>query len=95
MGDPQGRRRRARPAPDVTFSVKDKNDQPLALSQLNRLALTIAGPTTDYTSFGRGYVQEDAMRATAAGNGVYTYTLTPLFPRTRKVRTPWASRDVE
>lgn len=65
--------------PTVTFSVKDKNGNPLPLSALNRVALTMAGPTRDYTAFGRGYVQEDAARATGA-NGVYTYTFTQAIP---------------
>lgn len=65
--------------PTVTFTVKDKNGNPLALSDLNRVAVTLAGPTTDYAAFGRGYVQEDASRAQGA-NGVYAYTFNQAIP---------------
>jgi OmcA/MtrC family decaheme c-type cytochrome len=65
--------------PSVTFTVRDKNGNPLALSDLNRIALTMAGPTADYTAFGRGYVQEDA--STAQGSsGAYTYTFNTPIP---------------
>jgi OmcA/MtrC family decaheme c-type cytochrome len=69
--------------PTVTFTVRDKNDNPLPLSALNRVALTLAGPTTDYTAFGRGYVQEDAARASGA-NGTYTYTFNTAIPADAK-----------
>ncbi len=52
--------------PQVSFTVKDVNGHPLALSDLEDLQFTLAGPTTDYgyISFGSdvttpGYVAED------------------------------------
>jgi OmcA/MtrC family decaheme c-type cytochrome len=66
-------------APTVTFTVKDRDGNPLPLSALARVALTIAGPTTDYTLGTHGYVQEDASKATGA-NGVYNYTFTAPIP---------------
>ena len=40
--------------PTVTFTLKDKSGAPTPLSQMNRLALVMGGPTTDYgsTNFG-------------------------------------------
>jgi OmcA/MtrC family decaheme c-type cytochrome len=70
--------------PTVTFTVKDKAGNPLPLSALNRVALTIAGPTyANYSAFGRGYVQEDASKAQGA-NGVYTYTFNTAIPADAK-----------
>jgi OmcA/MtrC family decaheme c-type cytochrome len=65
--------------PTVTFTVKDKNGNGVPLSALNRIALTMAGPTSDYTAFGRGYVQENAIQAQGA-NGTYTYTFNTPIP---------------
>jgi OmcA/MtrC family decaheme c-type cytochrome len=73
-------------APTVTFTVADKNKNPVALSVLSSISLTMAGPTSDYgyTSFGSnvtppGYVTESAAGATCAG-GTCTYTFTHPVP---------------
>ena len=65
--------------PTVTFTLADKNGDPLAPSDFARIAATIAGPTTDYTSFAKGYVQEDISKATGS-NGTYTYTFAAALP---------------
>ncbi|MEO8660821.1 MAG: OmcA/MtrC family decaheme c-type cytochrome [Bryobacteraceae bacterium] len=70
--------------PTVTFSIKDKNGVPLAMTAMNRIALTLAGPTTDYTDFGKGYIQEDVSKATGGANGVFSYTFTAAIPATAK-----------
>ena len=70
--------------PAVTFTLTDKNGGALPISAMNRLAVTLAGPTTDYvdTSTNRGYVQETITAANVSGgsNGVYTYTMTSAIP---------------
>ena len=65
--------------PTITFTLADKNDKPLAPTDFGRIAATIAGPTTDYTSFDTGYVQEDISKATGS-NGRYIYTFTNAIP---------------
>jgi OmcA/MtrC family decaheme c-type cytochrome len=79
-------------APTVTFSTKDYAGNPVTMAQLtggtNRLALVMAGPTSDYgnTSFGTGvttpgYVSESpAATATCANDGTCTYTFTHAIP---------------
>ncbi len=73
-------------APTVTFTVVDKNNNPVALSALGSISFTMAGPTTDYgyTSFGSGvttpgYVTESASGASCS-NGTCTYTFTHTVP---------------
>lgn len=65
--------------PVVTFTIVDKSGKAIDPSTLagskGRLAVTIAGPTTDYT----WYVQEAADKA-AYANGVATYTFTGTIP---------------
>jgi OmcA/MtrC family decaheme c-type cytochrome len=79
-------------APTVTFSVKDFAGNGVTMAQLtggsNRLALVMAGPTTDYgyTNFGSGvttpgYVSESpAATAKCANDGTCTYTFTHAIP---------------
>jgi OmcA/MtrC family decaheme c-type cytochrome len=79
-------------APTVTFSTKDFAGNPVTMAQLtggnNRLALVLAGPTTDYgyTSFGSdvttsGYVSENPVpTAKCGGDGTCIYTFTHLIP---------------
>jgi OmcA/MtrC family decaheme c-type cytochrome len=79
-------------APTVTFTVKDNSGAPVTMAQLtggsNRLALVMAGPTTDYgyTSFGSdvttpGYVSENPVpTAKCANDGTCTYTFTHAIP---------------
>jgi OmcA/MtrC family decaheme c-type cytochrome len=73
--------------PVVSFSVLDKNNNPLPLSNLSTLSLTMAGPTSDYgyTSFGSdvttpGYVAESALKANCGADGSCMYTFTHAVP---------------
>jgi OmcA/MtrC family decaheme c-type cytochrome len=79
-------------APTVTFSTKDFAGNAVTMTQLtggnNRLALVLAGPTTDYgyTNFGsdvttQGYVSENPVPTAKCGNdGTCTYTFTHVIP---------------
>ena len=79
-------------APTVTFTSKDYAGNGVTMAQLtggsNRLALVMAGPTTDYgyTSFGSdvitpGYVSENPVpTAKCANDGTCTYTFTHAIP---------------
>jgi OmcA/MtrC family decaheme c-type cytochrome len=73
--------------PVVAFTVKDVNGKPLAMSALEDLSFTMAGPTTDYgyTSFGSdvttpGYVTEDGTVATCDANSNCVYTFLHAVP---------------
>lgn len=73
--------------PVVAFSVKDINGNPLALSALEDLQFTMAGPATDYgyTSFGSsvttpGYVAEDGTAGSCGQDGNCTYTFQHAIP---------------
>ena len=76
--------------PVVAFTVKDINGNPLALSSLEDLDFTMAGPTTDYglpTSFGSGvttpgYDTEDGTQGTCNASGSCTYTFLNAVPAT-------------
>jgi OmcA/MtrC family decaheme c-type cytochrome len=75
--------------PTVAYTVKDINGKPLALSALEDLQFTMAGPTTDYgyTSFGSdvttpGYVGEDGTQGTCDSSGNCTYTFQHAVPAT-------------
>lgn len=64
-------------SPTVTFGVKDKAGNTVAVPSLDRLALVVAGPTTDYA----GYVSEDPRKtAVANGDGTYKYTFAAPLP---------------
>lgn len=73
--------------PKVAFTIRDVNDKPLAMSLLEDISFTLAGPTSDYgyTSFGSdvtttGYVNEDASGATCDGSSNCTYTFQHAIP---------------
>ena len=68
--------------PVVTFKLSDKHGNPLPVTALQRLALVLAGPTTDYTAFQTGYVSEDLTGGARVqgGNGAYTYTFNTAIP---------------
>lgn len=77
--------------PAITFTLKDSGGNPLAANSLvggtNRLAVVMAGPTTDYgyTSFGsdvttNGYVSEDATKATCSTDGTCVYQFLHALP---------------
>jgi OmcA/MtrC family decaheme c-type cytochrome len=65
----------------ITFTLADTSGKPLAPSDFNRLALTIAGPSTDNVAFTTGYVQETVTAANVSGgNGTFTYTFNTPIP---------------
>ncbi len=72
--------------PTVAFTVTDKNNNPVPLSNLGSISFTMAGPTSDYgyTSFGSdvttpGYVSESATKANCTNSGC-SYTFTHAVP---------------
>jgi OmcA/MtrC family decaheme c-type cytochrome len=79
-------------APTVTFTIKDNSGAGIPMSQMtttnSRLALVMAGPTSDYgyTSFGSdvttpGYVSENPVPTASCGSdGTCTYTFTHAIP---------------
>ena len=79
-------------APTVTFTIRDNKGNGIAMSDMtaspSRLALVMAGPTSDYgyTSFGTdvatpGYVSENPVpTAKCSPDGTCTYTFTHAIP---------------
>jgi OmcA/MtrC family decaheme c-type cytochrome len=64
-------------SPSVTFSIADKSGKAIAPANMDRLALVLAGPTTDYAS----YVSEDPRKtAVANADGTYSYTFKATIP---------------
>ncbi len=64
-------------SPTVTFGVQDKAGNAVAVPTMGRLALVLAGPTTDYA----GYVSEDPRKTAVANNdGTYKYTFKAALP---------------
>ena len=73
--------------PVVAFTIKDAYGNPLAMSLLEDISFTMAGPTSDYgyTSFGSdvttpGYVSEDGSVATCDASSNCTYTFLHAVP---------------
>jgi OmcA/MtrC family decaheme c-type cytochrome len=73
--------------PLVSFTLKDVNGKALALTDLEDLQFTMAGPTTDYgnSKFGSdvktpGYVGEDGTAGKCDGSGNCTYTFQHAIP---------------
>jgi OmcA/MtrC family decaheme c-type cytochrome len=71
--------------PTVTFTLKDNSGAAIPMSEMNRLALVLAGPTTDYgsTNFGAstpGYVSEDATKAVCGSDGTCLYQFLAAIP---------------
>ncbi|HEX9444989.1 MAG TPA: OmcA/MtrC family decaheme c-type cytochrome, partial [Candidatus Binatia bacterium] len=62
--------------PVVTFSLKDKNGEPVNASQMNNLGLVLAWPTVDYQT----QVSEDVRKATPLGKGVHSYKFAYTIP---------------
>lgn len=62
--------------PTVNFKISDKSGNPLMASDLSRLSLVLAGPTTDYLSV----ESQNALSATAKGNGVHSFTFPDPLP---------------
>jgi OmcA/MtrC family decaheme c-type cytochrome len=64
-------------SPTLTFGVQDKTGKTVAVPKMDRLALVLAGPTTDYS----GYVSEDPRKTAVANNdGTYNYTFKAAIP---------------
>ena len=81
--------------PTVTFTLRDFAGNPIPANSLattpNRLALVMAGPTTDYgyTSFGsdvttHGYVSEDGSKAVCGTDGTCIYQFLHAIPADAK-----------
>lgn len=69
--------------PTVQFKITDKNGNAILPSQMSRLALRLAGPTTDYS----WYLSESALNANSTVIGttrVTTYTFTGTMPADAK-----------
>ncbi len=67
--------------PTVTFSIKDKSGKAILPSEMNRVALILAGPTSkDYASF----VSEDGTKAQGSADGTYRFTLQTQIPADAK-----------
>jgi len=60
--------------PTVVFSIKDKSGRTILPSEMTRLALVLAGPTTDYTTM----VSEDARQAQGQGSLFYWTFQAPI-----------------
>jgi len=63
-------------SPTVTFNIQDNAGNPILASAMSRLALIIAGPTSDYS----GYTSEDATKATCGSDGNCAYTFKYVIP---------------
>ncbi len=66
--------------PIVTFRVREQSGRPILPSQMTRLVLVLAGPSSDYTF----YVTEDARGASAAADGTAIYTFRYRLPADAK-----------
>ncbi len=66
--------------PTVVFSVKDKSGKPIPLTEMTRLALVLAGPTSDY----RTVVSEDALKAQTGTDGNSAWTFQTPIPEGTK-----------
>jgi OmcA/MtrC family decaheme c-type cytochrome len=63
-------------SPVVTFSIKDKEGNPIDIKTMARLNLVMAGPNTDYSY----YISESALKATGPGDGRYYWTFAARIP---------------
>jgi OmcA/MtrC family decaheme c-type cytochrome len=71
--------------PVVAFQVKDNTGTTIPLAAFSqksyRLALVLAGPTSDYIGINaHGYVSEDASKTSVLNGDTYTYTFTTPIP---------------
>ncbi len=65
--------------PTVVFSIKDKSGRTILPSEMTRLALVLAGPTSDYKT----YVSQDARQAQGSG-GEFYWTFGTAIPADAK-----------
>ncbi len=75
--------------PIVAFQVKDSSGATIPLSAFTRpsyrLALVLAGPTTDYVGINaHGYISEDASKTSVLNGDTYTYTFSTAIPADAK-----------
>jgi OmcA/MtrC family decaheme c-type cytochrome len=63
--------------PRVAFKLTDKEGNPLVASEIDRMRLTLDGPTTDYPM---EPIVEDAKSADGGANGEYMYTFEAAIP---------------
>lgn len=72
--------------PVVRFQITDNSGALIPFAQLNRVALVLSGPTTDYVSpTSRGYVAETVTAANSTLSGSdYVYTMTNAIPADAK-----------
>lgn len=79
---------RAGSKPTVAFKIKDDKGNVIPLANLNRLALVLSGPTSDYVSpTSRGYISEDPKAAGAQislSGDTYRYTFVNAIPADAK-----------
>ncbi len=71
--------------PVVAFQVKDSSGATIPLSAFSqknyRLALVLAGPTSDYVGINaHGYISEDASKKSVLSGDTYTYTFATAIP---------------
>jgi len=64
--------------PTITFGLTDKSDKPIEPASMGRLAILLAGSTTEYADIDR-FISESALTATGS-NGRYTYQFTAPIP---------------
>lgn len=62
--------------PVVTFSIKNRSNEPVAIETMDRLNVYLSGPTSDHLVA----VSADGRRATAIGNGLYRFVLPNPIP---------------
>lgn len=68
--------------PVVRFKATDKTGKTVPMADIARVAIVLAGPTTDYVGASpRGYISEDAKAGGATLSGdVYTYNFNAAIP---------------
>jgi OmcA/MtrC family decaheme c-type cytochrome len=67
--------------PTVLYRVKDKSGKDIPMNQVTRLAIVLAGPTSDYST----YVSEDPRATAVCGqDGICRYTFTATIPADAK-----------
>lgn len=72
-------------SPSVTFSVTTNEGDPIVPSRMDYLAITLAGPTTDYTDrvtevLARSSADTPPASVEDVGDGTYRYTFQYVFP---------------
>jgi OmcA/MtrC family decaheme c-type cytochrome len=70
--------------PVVNFTLTDRSGAPLDPAKINRVAVTMAGPTTDYVGVGKvGYITDTATKSVATSNG-WQWTMSTPVPADAK-----------